>query len=237
MKKYLYILAAAMVPFTGMTSCGDDNDLPEIAVSDRGTVTDDLGNEYEWVKIGDQMWTTTNAKNGTPLSEAEYYNNFDYANVLGSEADVEYYENEYLPEYGNPMTYEDAVASAPEGWRLPTDEDWQKLESYLGMKDAGSKGFRGDGVAFSLMEEGKGPELGLGTGGGCFPVQTYGWIEINLDYVGEHGYYWSSTIDDSYDEDYDMVYFRRITANYGKVSRECMRADCYLSVRWVKDAD
>lgn len=237
MKKYLYILAIAMVPLMGITSCSDDNDLPEVKITQRGTVTDDQGNEYEWVRIGDQLWTTSNAKNGTPLSEAEYYTNFDYAYVLDGDDEIEYYENEYLPAYGNPMTYEDAMASAPEGWRLPTDEDWQKLERTLGMKDAASKGFRGDGVAFSMMEKGKGADLGLEAGGGCFPVQNYGWIEINLDYVGEHGYYWTATIDDSYEEDYAMAYFRRITANYGKVSRECMRADSYLSVRWVKDAE
>lgn len=34
-----------------------------------------------------------------------------------------------------------------------------------------------------------------------------------------------------------MAYYRRITVNNGKVGRECMRADSYLSVRWVKDVE
>ena len=32
-------------------------------------------------------------------------------------------------------TYEAAQKVVPEGWRLPTDEDWKKLEAYLGMND------------------------------------------------------------------------------------------------------
>lgn len=217
-----------------MTSCGDDN-LPAVSPSERGTVTDDHGNAYNWVRIGDQMWTTSNAKNGTSLAEAEYYNNFRWTNVLESDEAIEEYETNYFPVYGNMMTMEEAIKSAPEGWRLPTDEDWKKLEKTLGMTDVDSKGYRGDGVAFALMNTDSGAELSLGLGGGCFPIKNFGWIEIHQDYTGEHGYYWTSTIDDSYEEDYSMAYFRKITANYGKVDRDCMRIDSYLSVRWVKD--
>lgn len=31
----------------------------------------------------------------------------------------------YYTTYGNLYTYEEAVANAPAGWRLPTDEDWK----------------------------------------------------------------------------------------------------------------
>ena len=233
MKSLIYSLAIGVVMAAG-TSCSDDK-LPSVTPADRGTVTDDQGNVYNWVRLGDQMWTTSNAKNGTSLAEAVYYNNFGWRNVLSSDQAIEEYETNYLPVYGNMMTMEDAVESAPEGWRLPTDEDWKKLERVLGMTDVDSKGYRGYGVAFALMNTDSGAELSLGFGGGCFPIKNYGWIKINQDFVGEHGYYWTSTIDDSYQEDYSMAYFRKITANYGKVDRDCMRTDSYLSVRWVKD--
>ena len=233
MKSLIYSLAIGVVMAAG-TSCSDDK-LPSVTPADRGTVTDDQGNVYNWVRLGDQMWTTSNAKNGTSLAEAVYYNNFEWSNVLSSDQAIEEYETNYLPVYGNMMTMEDAVESAPEGWRLPTDEDWKKLERVLGMTDVDSKGYRGYGVAFALMNTDSGAELSLGFGGGCFSIKNYGWIKINQDFVGEHGYYWTSTIDDSYQEDYSMAYFRKITANYGKVDRDCMRTDSYLSVRWVKD--
>lgn len=228
------LLSVVCLSLIALSSCNDDDKLPNITPEDRGTVMDDQGNVYEWVRIGDQMWTTSNAKNGTSLAEAEYYNGFDYSYVLSEDGAQDFEEN-YLPNYGNPMSLEDAIASAPEGWRLPSDEDWQKLERTLGMKNPEMKGLRGDGVAFSMMNKDSGCELGLGLGGGCFIQQVWGWIEINLDYIGERGYYWTSTIDDSYDQEYQLAYFRRFTANHGDVSRACMRTDSYLSVRWVKD--
>ncbi len=235
MKKYITL---AIIAFTlGFTSCSDDDKLPDVKPADRGTVTDNQGNVYDWVRIGDQMWTTSNAKNGISLSEAEYYAGSWWSYVLENDEDIEYFENDYFPVMGNLMTMEDAIDSAPEGWRLPSDEDWQKLERTLGMSNASSKGNRGDGVAYSMITKDSGCELGLDFGGGCFPMKVYGWIEINLDFIGEHGYYWTSTLEPSYETEQPMAYFRRITVNNGKVGRECMRADSYLSVRWVKDVE
>lgn len=234
MNKYIYALIATTA--ITLCACSDDDKLPDVKPADRGTVTDNQGNVYDWVRIGDQMWTTSNAKNGSALSEAEYYNNFGWKYVLG-EDQVEEYENDYMPAYGNLMTYDDAMESAPEGWRLPSDEDWQKLERTLGMSNPDRKGFRGEGVAYAMQAEDSGCELGLKLGGCVVPVKTFGWIEMNWDYVGEHGYYWTSTIEPSYEAEQTFVYYRRITANIGTVSRECMRSDSYLSVRWVKDVE
>lgn len=234
MKKYIQFLYIAIAAFS-VASCSDGNDLPDVKPSDRGTVTDNEGNVYDWVRIGDQLWTTTNAKNGSSLADATYYDGWDYNNVLSTDEATDYAEN-YLPEYGNLVTLEDAIANAPEGWRVPTDEDWQKLERTLGMKDTDRIGFGGEGVAYSLINKDGGTQLNLGFGGACFMKQVLGWVEVNLDSKEESGYYWTSTTTDKYDLDYPMVYYRRITVNYGKVQRACMRADSYLSVRWVKDA-
>lgn len=40
----------------------------------------------------------------------------------------------YSSEYGYLYTFEAAQAAVPEGWRLPTDADWKKLEAALGMQ-------------------------------------------------------------------------------------------------------
>lgn len=235
MKKTIYLILSLML--AGFSSCSDDDKLPNVKPTDRGTVTDNQGNIYEWVRIGDLMWTTTNAINGTSLAEAKYYNNFEWDYVLPSDAAVEEYETNYLPKYGNPMSYEEAMTSAPDGWRLPSDEDWQKLEKKLGISNPDKNGFRGDGVAYSLTSADSGCGLHLLLGGNVVPIKNYGWIEMNLDFIGEHGYYWTSTVDPSYDIEQTMVYYRRITANYGKVYRGCIRSDCYMNVRWVKDAE
>lgn len=234
MKKFIYALVT--ITAVSLSACSDDDKLPDVKPADRGTVTDNHGNVYDWVRIGDQMWTTANAKNGSPLSEAEYYNNFSWKYVLDEDL-VEEYENDYMPVYGNLMTFDDAMESAPEGWRLPSDEDWQKLERTLGMSNPDRKGFRGEGVAYAMQATDSGCELGLKFGGSVVPVKTYGWVDMSWDYIGEHGYYWTSTVEPSYEAEQTFVYYRRITANIGTVSRECMRADSYLSVRWVKDVE
>lgn len=233
MKKFIYAFAALALA-ASMAACDDDDKVIVIEPSGTGTVTDDQGNVYEWVQIGDLCWTTSNARNGEPLDEAEYFSNIDWEPVLPTDADVEYYYNEYLPEYGNPMTYADAMASAPEGWRLPTDEDWKKLERAMGMKDVDWEGLRGN-IGMELQNKDSGSRLGLTLGGSAVPIKNYGWIEMSLDFVGEYGFYWTATKDTEY-TDKEQAYFRRITANHPSFGRNRMQTSSYLSVRWVKDA-
>ncbi len=233
MKKIIYtFLTLASLAFV---SCSDDDSLPNIVPADRGTVTDNNGNVYDWVRIGNQMWTITNALNGTAFTEKEYYDNYDW-NPVVSESQLEYVVTEYIPTFGNLMSYEDAVASAPEGWRLPSDEDWQKLERTLGMNNTDSRGWRGNGVAYKMQEKNSGCELGLLIGGSCAYLQNLGTVQQTLKWVNEYGYYWTSTIEPDYD-DFTMVYYRKIAAGDGRVSRECMRSECLLSVRWVRDVE
>lgn len=56
----------------------------------------------------------------------------------------------FLKEFGYLYSYEAAMAAVPEGWRLPTDEDWQELERTLGMS----------GKEISLMDQWRGSSQG-----------------------------------------------------------------------------
>lgn len=228
--RIIWLCAAVATLFT---ACSDD-DLPAITPSARGTVTDDLGNTYNYVRIGNQEWTTSNAKNGTNMAELTYFDGWDYADAFSEEEQEDIQEN-YLPVYGNLMTYEEAVASAPEGWRLPSDADWQQLERTLGMKHTERKGWRGnEGVANKLMETGMGTELALKIGGVCTWKPVYGWMELELDYVKEYGYYWTSTIEPAY-TDNETAYYRKLCFGQGGVERQCGKTDKMMSVRWVRD--
>ena len=62
--------------------------------------------------------------------------------------------------HGNLYTWEEANTLCPDGWRLPTDEDWKNLERALGMSqaDANQKGWRGN-YFLTLLTQG---EDGLG---------------------------------------------------------------------------
>lgn len=234
MKNIFYFVICALSA-AAFSACSDDDKLPTVTPSDRGTVTDNLGNTYGYVRIGNQLWTTSNALNGTDMADLTYYNNFEYVDAFGSDEEKEYVWTEYQPAYGNLMTYADAVASAPDGWRLPSDADWQKLERALGMSNPDVKGFRGDGVAYKLREDGSGTELAFKLGGACVWTVSFGLRELDLDFIDEFGYFWTSTLDPSYD--LESAYFRKIFAGDGRVDRNCATTDRLMSVRWVKDVE
>lgn len=244
MKKFIYFLMAMTPLLCG--SCSDDDKLPSLTPSQRGTVVDNEGNTYEWVRLGDLLWTTSNANNGPDVWETEYYagdvygylkvfHNVGFNNRL-NQSQVEDYTQNYRPVYGNLMTFDAAKASAPEGWRLPTDEDWQKLERYLGMSGTASKGARGDGQAYRLRENGSGTELAMLPGGGFILQPANGWVSLDLEFEEINGFYWTSTFSDA-NADEPTAYYRKFYTVSGKIWRECALANNMMSVRWVKDAE
>lgn len=228
MKKLLYILILAVsLP---LVACNDD-DVKVATPTARGTVVDDMGNTYEWVRIGNLEWTTSNALNGADCMDAQYFTNFKYAYVF-SKDDADYIYNEYKPAFGNLMNHAEAMASAPQGWRLPSDEDWKNLERNLGMTDADIMGFRGHGVSARLMDP---SSVGLLFGGACLKRKSYGWFEVSLEGVGESSFYWASDVEKSNDDN-DLAYFRKIVYGYDAVERQRANVELLMSVRWCRDA-
>lgn len=57
----------------------------------------------------------------------------------------------YAEKYGLLYTYDAALKALPDGWRLPTDEDWKKLETELYM----------DGDELGLLEQWRGKQAGM----------------------------------------------------------------------------
>ena len=121
MKKIIfYILVALLVVTVGCND--DDNSLPVIKPEKTGTVT--IGeNTYGWARYAGLDWMTSNFKEGTPYYELTYIDQYGYTNDLIN--DCEDLTPEEWDRYGNLYSYEEAKANAPEGWRLPTDEDWK----------------------------------------------------------------------------------------------------------------
>ena len=107
-----------------------------------GTSTDQNQNTFEWINYGTQDWTIENAevthyRDGTPIPQVTddtewanlttgawcYYNNdptkgklYNWYAVMGIHDNDENTPNKEF---------------APDGWRVPSDEDWTTLENYL----------------------------------------------------------------------------------------------------------
>lgn len=115
-----------------------DLDLDELSAPEGDTVTDIDGNEYPIVKIGEQYWIAENLKvtrlnDGTPIIKNEMklaewceYEEPAYAAYNFDEKNAQKYG--YL--YNKYTVYTDKIC--PEGWSVPSDNDWGVLGQTLG---------------------------------------------------------------------------------------------------------
>ncbi len=160
----------------------------------------------------------------------------------------------YSKQYGYLYSLEGARKAVPEGWRLPTDDDWKKLEKTLGMSDAECdqlNAWRGEGIGTSLkLNGGSGFDAPMG---GCNAYRGGGGhLYINLE---QACYFWTDEIhrvsledpeteaDDESDQKMitvDEGIIRQLALYSSKIWRGSTRLntsarDITYSVRCVKD--
>jgi uncharacterized protein (TIGR02145 family) len=138
----LTLLGLSTILFLQCSSDNDDNPQPT-------TVTDIDGNVYNTIQIGNQTWMLENLKvttynDGTPITQYSFTNNgsnwgslnnqeefYQWANTddLNDAVDVD------MPfDYYGAMYNHFAIESrklAPDGWRIPSKQDFIALENYL----------------------------------------------------------------------------------------------------------
>lgn len=214
MKKYLYMLATVLS--VGMLSaCSDDdatadNFNPNVVSQTEDFVDQRDGHTYKCIKIGNQIWMAENLdyymeggssvgcyvynektfKAGAiPLSPEEW-------NALAKEQSekTDKENGNYSSEYGYLYTYDAALAAVPEGWRLPSDEDWKKLEAALGMEQSQidlDNSWRGINAGDYLKQGGASGFNALFAGCNAYVPKTNG---MNYIKKQEGAYFWTSDI-------------------------------------------
>ena len=153
------------------------------------------GNIYETVQIGDQVWTTTNLKvthyrNGDAIPT---HSNSEWSN-LSTGAFAVYDNNESNADtYGylyNWYAVDDSRNIAPEGWHIPTDDEWQTLVDYLGRESVAGGKLKEAGTShWNSPNTGVTNESGFTALPGGYRHDSTG----NYLYVGNRGSFWSST--------------------------------------------
>jgi len=155
------------------------------------------------VKIGTQIWmvenlNTSHFKNGDPISHAKSNYEWEKAGEEGQPAWC-FYENN--PSYGNLYgklynwyAVNDPRGLAPEGWHIPTEEEWNKLSYYLGGEEiAGGK------MKSTRTEPDPHPRWNFpnesATNESGFSGIPAGFREPNGNFgdLGDYGNWWSST--------------------------------------------
>ena len=144
--------------------------------------------------------------------------------VLNGEPD------DMLELYGYLYDYNAALSAVPQGWRLPTDDDWKKLEKALGISDAelDNTEWRGNYAGELIRQKEGGSGLSFIYSGYYTGSSTSYTSKFRL--LGISGYYWSSTSDESRTGD-AYIFYRKITYNSSQICRYSSIKDNRFSVR------
>ena len=142
---------------------------------DAGQLRDKDGNSYT-IKImpDDKKWMTTNLNVNIPGS-------YEYKNA-----------EQKTRQYGRLYVWQSALEACKllgEGWRLPTNEEWQEMAKWYG------------GVVDDSPDSGKAAYQALIDGGKAAFNAVYGGrrdaTDGNYSRVGDHGFYWTATENDT----------------------------------------
>ncbi|MDR1760203.1 MAG: fibrobacter succinogenes major paralogous domain-containing protein [Fibrobacter sp.] len=181
-----------------------------------GTFTDERDNkEYKWVEIGTQTWMAENLNHIPETGNSWCYKDDD------SNCDT----------YGRLYDWGTAMEDCPDGWHLPSSEEWNTLVNFVGSSTAGTKLKSKTG----WIDNGNG--LIAGTDDYGFNALPGGYRSGNdgsFSSVGSSGLWWTATESES-SSDYaqrrntrsDFTDMSNGMGNFGKISG--------YSVRCVKD--
>ena len=206
------LLLAVFVVLT--SSCGKEEDI--ITVDAENTFTDPRdGKIYQTVTIGNQVWMAENFAYAPSSGNFWAYDNDD--------TNVEI--------YGYLYDWQTALDVCPDGWHLPSDEEWRELSSSLGGYQAAGDKLKATGT----IEAGTGlwhagdSEATNKSGFTALPG-GFGSINGNFGSIGYNGFWWSTTefVDGKIWTRYIWYKLSSLQPSRGS------KTDAY-SVRYVKD--
>jgi uncharacterized protein (TIGR02145 family) len=213
------------------------------------TVTDIDGNVYTTVKIGNQIWTaenlrTTKYNDGTAIPHVPLISGWTN---LTTPAYVIYNNTtdaDSIRRFG--VLYNWYVVNtgklAPAGWHVPTSPEWDTLQNYLitngynwdgttdSNKIAKSLAAKTDWIA-SAVPGTVGNDLASNNRSGFSGLPAGSrYYDVNFNYIGQIGYWWTSSAPDD-----AHAYYRMLNSFNVFLDSYEMLNSCGLSVRLVKD--
>ncbi len=208
-------LTSTLLFFSG---CKDDDQNIEIV-----PLTDIDGNVYTTVIIGDQEWMaenlkTTKYKNGTSIDLVTDNTAWEN-NTTSAFSWYGHDEAQYAQTFGALYNWQ-AVSTGmlcPDGWHVPSDEEWKILEMELGMSQAMANelNYRGTnegsklaGSAFLWIDGNLENNSEFGTSG--FSALPGGYRAHNglFNIVDEYGTWWTASEFDNLDAWYRGIYYQ-----------------------------
>ena len=120
---------------------------------DAATVTDQDGNVYKTVQIGEQCWMAENMRATHDRKGKE----IALGNDFNAKVSYRYYPDNQcvrVAQYGYLYNWTAAMKVCPDGWHLPTDAEWDQLTNYVGDQHQYRCGGDRKNIAKALAEQG-----------------------------------------------------------------------------------
>lgn len=205
------------------------------------TVTDVDGNTYMAVTIGKQVWMTENLRT-TMFNDSSVITNVTGNNIWATTTGPAYswFDNDtaYRDLYGGFYNYF-AVESGklcPDGWHVPSNDEFKALEKSLGMTQAGadSLGWRGTDQGKKMKSRTGWNYNGNGTNSSGFSGLAGGYRyggDGSFNDLGAVSYWWTSSKKSS-----TLGLYRRLDHDQIKVYAEGVRLQAGKYVRCVRDS-
>lgn len=222
-----------------------------------GTMTDYDGNSYGTIVLGEQTWMAENLKvthfaDGTAIPLVTGESEWDA--LESTSLAYCWYDNmiEYKDTTGALYTWTAAMNGAestmaipsgvqgvcPDGWHLPSDEEWKSMEIFLGMSqtEADLTDWRGTDEGSQLKETGFSHWEGALTGGSNssgFTAIPGGFRGVKGEFfsVGQYGTFWTATGESGTEK----AWYRALYFDNDEAYRQYNYMSQGFSVRCVKD--
>lgn len=207
----------------------------------RRTFTDQRDNSvYRYRTIGTQNWMLDNLNYLPAVNpDNEESDSVPHYYVLGYDGNdvVAAKNHDYYKTYGVLYNWEAAKKACPQGWHLPSDDEWTTLERYMGMTTHGEGDFPWRYSTDRISQQLKSTEGWSAFGNGIdsegfrvLPGSHHQDHFYDLNKIGYHASFWSSS---NYDETYSWGRAISSKSNPG-ISRKLSSPIWGYSVRCVR---
>ncbi len=144
-----------------------------LSAQDFGKYTDNRDGEvYKTIQIGDQVWMTENLNYTSDNGRAIFSNSSMLSDV-----------------FGKLYCWEIAIEVCPDGWHLPSEEEWETLADHLGGEDIAGSKMKEISKYWNSLNEESSNESG-------FSALPGGYLEdpddTSYPFMGEIGFFWST---------------------------------------------
>jgi uncharacterized protein (TIGR02145 family) len=203
MKKKTTFLIAIVYIFTGIYSYTYSQET--------GSFTDARdGKVYKTVKIDEQVWMGENLAFKTESGCWVYDDIKDYAKTHG-----------YL------YSWEVATKACPDGWHLPSMQDWWFLSNFLGGDDQSGGKLKQTGTT-----SWKSPNTGATNSSGFTALSSGRNGDKNMEYIGSKTFFWTNVDDDDV-----TSWCGELSSSSGALSLYPVDKSDGYSVRCIKNSD